>query len=77
MCWNIRNSQPTDEADGENFYTYSYEFKEGNHLVIHDVGLLVNGVDGVYSTESLREEISFSLKNPECLSSPFEYRKEK
>ena len=63
------------ESDNEDFYLYHYAF-EGKKLVIHDVGLLVGGMDAVTSTEAFRQEVSASLKNPECLSGRFEYVKQ-
>lgn len=67
-------SKPTDD-DEDSYYVYNYQF-EGEKMVIQDVGLLVGGVDAVTSTEAFREEVSASLKLPDCLSARFEYVKE-
>jgi hypothetical protein len=63
------------ESEDSNFYLYEFSF-EGKKLVIHDVGLLVGGMDAVTSTEALRAEVAASLKMPGCLSARFEYEKQ-
>lgn len=63
------------DSDDDSYYLYHISF-EGKKLVIQDVGLLVGGVDAVTSTEAFREEVSASLKNPDCLSARFEYIKQ-
>jgi hypothetical protein len=67
-------SKPTDPEE-EDYYLYHYQI-EGKKLVLQDVGLLVGGVDAVTSTEAFREEVSASLKLPDCLSARFEYVKQ-
>jgi hypothetical protein len=62
----------TENAD---YYTYHYAF-EGKKLVIQDVSLLVGGVDAVTSTAAFRQEVSASLKKPDCLTSSIEYVKQ-
>jgi hypothetical protein len=68
-------SKPVESSE-DGYYLYHYEFDSKGELVIHDVGLLVNGQDGITSTETFRAEISASLKNSECLSGRFSYQKE-
>ena len=67
-------SQPA-EGESSDYYLYHYAF-EGKKLVLHDVGLLVGGVDAVTSTEAFRKEVSASLKDPDCLSARIEYAKQ-
>ncbi|MCU0345311.1 MAG: hypothetical protein MUC59_00100 [Saprospiraceae bacterium] len=67
-------SQPA-EGESSDYYLYHYAF-EGKKLVLHDVGLLVGGVDAVTSTEAFRKEVSASLKDPDCLSARIEYVKQ-
>ena len=67
-------SQGLDSGSTE-YYLYEYGF-EGKKLVIHDVSLLVGGMDAVTSTEAFRAEVSASLKKPDCLTARFEYVKE-
>lgn len=63
------------QAENESaFYTYCYTVK-GKKLSIFDVGLLVNGKDGVTSIEAFREEIAASLPDPTCLSEEKVYKK--
>ncbi len=62
----------SDEAD---YYTYHYQL-DGKKLIIEDVSLLIGGMDAVTSTNAFREEVSASLKKPECLTSRFEYVKQ-
>jgi hypothetical protein len=48
--------------DGEeNYYHYQYK-KDGESFVTNDVSLLDGGIDAVTSTESLREQVSSSMK---------------
>lgn len=63
------------ESSTKSYFLYEYSF-EGKKLVIHDVGLLVGGMDAVTSTDALRKEVSASLKNPDCLTARFEYIKQ-
>lgn len=63
------------DSDNKDYMLYEYSF-EGKKLVIHDVGLLVGGMDAVTSTETFRKEVSASLKNPDCLSARIEYQKQ-
>ncbi|MBI1224279.1 MAG: hypothetical protein GC192_03495 [Bacteroidetes bacterium] len=63
------------ESSNESYFLYEYSF-DGKKLVIHDVGLLVGGLDAVTSTAAFRQEVSASLKNPDCLSDRFEYVKQ-
>jgi hypothetical protein len=63
------------ESEDSNFFLYEFSF-EGKKLVIHDVGLLVGGMDAITSTEALRAEVAASLKMTGCLSSRFEYEKQ-
>jgi len=53
-------SQPTD-ADDKDYYLYHYKIK-GDKLVSQVVSLLVNGSDGVKSTEDYRKEVEESIK---------------
>lgn len=55
---------------GTSYYLYNYSIdkNERNKFLSHDVGLLVNGTDGVTSTETYRQEVSASLKKADCLS---------
>lgn len=66
-------AQPLSEED-DKFYVYHYTV-EKNQLVIHDVGLLVGGSDAVTSMEAFREEVSASLKLPDCLTGRVDYVK--
>jgi hypothetical protein len=59
--------------EANEYFTYQYEMPDKATLIIHDISLLVNGVDGIYSTEDFRQEIDASLKLPDCLTSPFTY----
>ncbi len=63
------------DSDSKEYYLYHYSF-EGKKLVIEDVGLLVGGLDAVTSTETFRQEVSASLKKPDCLSARIEYLKQ-
>ena len=62
-------------SDSDDYFLYEYAFK-GKRLVIHDVSLLVGGTDAITSTEAFREELSASLKMPDCLVSKLEYVKQ-
>ncbi len=62
-------------ADKDEYYLYEYSF-EGQKLVIQDVSLLIGGIDGVTSTETFREEVSASLKKPDCLTDRQEYTRQ-
>ncbi|MDX2282964.1 MAG: hypothetical protein NW241_02330 [Bacteroidia bacterium] len=65
------------KPDNENkFYHYCFEFTGGGELRTYDVGLKVGGVDAVSSVETFREEVRLSLKDPECLSSPYDWVRE-
>jgi len=63
------------DSGADDYYLYHISF-EGKKLVIQDVGLLVGGIDAVTSTEAFRQEVSASLKNPDCLTARFEYQKQ-
>jgi hypothetical protein len=67
-------AQPTD-GDDNKFYHYHYAF-DGNKLVLHDMSLLVGGMDVVTSQETLQEEVAASMKKEDFLSSKVEYTKE-
>jgi len=71
---NFLYAQPKDQED-KKYYHYHYSF-DGNKLVLHDMSLLVGGMDAVTSQEALQKEVSASMKNPDFLSSPVEYIKE-
>jgi len=62
------------ESENPEYYLYHFAF-EGKKLVLHDVSLLVGGMDAVTSTEAFREEVAASLKQPDCLTSRIEYVK--
>lgn len=62
-------------SDSKDYFLYEYAF-EGKKLVINDVGLLVGGLDAVNSTKEFRQEVSASLKKPDCLTARLEYVKE-
>ncbi len=64
----------TDPAE-EQYYHYHYSF-EGATLVLYDISLLVGGMDAVTSTEAYREELSASLKLPDCLTGGWKYSKQ-
>lgn len=59
-------SQGTEKGDTD-YYLYEYSF-DGSYLVIHDVGLLVGGVEAVTSTIEYQKEVQESLKMADCLS---------
>ncbi len=63
------------ESGTTDYFLYHLAF-DGDNLIIRDVGLLVGGLDAVTSTETFRKEVSASLKDPDCLTSPFEYIKQ-
>lgn len=63
------------EGDDSNYYLYHIVLDK-KRLIIEDMGLLVGGVDAVTSTEAFRQEVSASLKMPDCLSARFEYSKQ-
>lgn len=62
-------------SEKKEYMLYEYSF-EGKNLVIQDVSLLVGGVDAVTSTQAFRDEVSASLKNPDCLTARLEYVKQ-
>jgi hypothetical protein len=62
-------------TDGKDYYLYCYKLDGKKKLSIFDVGLLVNGKDGVTSVEAYREEIRQSLKKKECLSGEIRFTK--
>lgn len=55
------------------YYLYHYGFDNQKNLTLHDVSLLINGVDGITSTDAFREEVRQSLKKEGCLSEPRTY----
>lgn len=63
------------DQDDKKYYHYCYAF-DGNKLILHDMSLLVGGMDAVTSQEALQSEVSASMKNPDFLSSRIEYIKE-
>lgn len=71
---NFIYSKPTDPA-AEEFFVYQYAVN-GKSLAIQDVSLLIGGMDAVTSTEAFRNEVSASLKLPDCLTSKLEYQKQ-
>lgn len=60
------------DAPDEGWFHYDVSVK-GDVLVVHDVSLLVGGMDAVTSTQALRKELAASLKNPECLTGELVY----
>ncbi len=60
------------DAPDEGWFHYDVSVKEGL-LVVHDLSLLVGGMDAVTSTQALRKELAASLKNPECLTGELVY----
>lgn len=52
---------------GEQYFIYGYKIEKAG-LTLYDIALLDGGIDAVKSTETLRKQISTSLKKPECLN---------
>ena len=65
--------QPAAGSD-TNYYNYCYRVFD-DHLETYDVSLLINGVDGVTSTETYRNEIAGSIKLPKGLSDTLVWKK--
>ncbi|MFN0274686.1 MAG: hypothetical protein ACKVPJ_02980 [Chitinophagales bacterium] len=63
-----------DANETGQFYLYCYELK-GDVLTTWDVSLLVGGVDAVTSTEAFRQEVSASLKLPDCLTNMITWKR--
>lgn len=71
---NVMYLKPSDE---DKYYMYQFEF-DGNQLIVGDISLLDGGVDGVTSTESLRQQIVTSKEKEEFKSiSKFVFNKSK
>ncbi len=64
--------KPSDE---ESYYLYAYKLNGKTELITYDVSLLVGGVDAVTSTSAFRDEVSKSLKQPNCLSGEKVFKK--
>lgn len=56
------------------YYLYHFIIDK-NTMKLYEVRFLVEGIDGITSTESFREEVSASMKNPECFVSAGSYVK--
>ncbi|HRY33046.1 MAG TPA: hypothetical protein P5531_08790 [Bacteroidales bacterium] len=63
-----------DEGDGQKFLHYCYRLK-GKQVTLYDMGLLDGGMDAVLSVESLRDQVSRSMKMPEFFENGQIFRK--
>lgn len=66
--WDVYQTELNDKTfliftptDGSGYYHYQYELKD-DKIYFNDFSLLINGVEGVTSTESFRIEVSESMK---------------
>lgn len=66
------------QPDGEEkFYHYNYKLNGKKELVSVDMALLDGGIDAVTSTESLREQVSNSMKMEDWGKEPLTWTLEK
>lgn len=72
--YDILIAQPDND---QKYYHYMFRFDTDGNLVIADVPLIVDGVDGITSTESLRAEILASSKLEGFVAEERTYTKEK